>query len=235
MITINLLPPEYRVSEKTPLPRIITVYVSVAIICGLGLWYGQRYFIDYPALASKETEVSGAIALLQPDLKEYNKLKVQKAGFVRRSDTIEGLVTSRVSVQQVLNETTSLIDPTSIWIKKLDLTKIQIATKRGRRAPAKKIKAKKGALAPPIMKLAMDCTITAPGEDVLKRIGEFLDIFKTHEYWSKAAVPPRFEGVKVKDSSGAFKLNILLRKPPTEEVKDTKKTIKKPLKKGGKA
>lgn len=43
MIRINLLPPELRTAERTPLPRFLAMLAMIAIVLGVWAWVGVRY------------------------------------------------------------------------------------------------------------------------------------------------------------------------------------------------
>jgi hypothetical protein len=96
MITINLLPPEYRKQERTPLSRFIVLLVGVLILFSSGAFF---VYVRYYLLDFANTELATTKAELE-NVKErhdyYKALVVLQKKYQTREDTIRNIKESRI-------------------------------------------------------------------------------------------------------------------------------------------
>ena len=96
MITINLLPPEHRKKERTPLSRFIVLLVGVIILAtALAFFFYVRVsLVGYATteLATKQTVLKQVT--LQHEF--FKKLEKQKDEYQKREETIQKIRDSRI-------------------------------------------------------------------------------------------------------------------------------------------
>jgi Tfp pilus assembly protein PilN len=109
MIRVNLLPPEYRKSEGTPLPRFLAI-VGGVVLCasavGIFLYVHFGYLVKYQSLREqkedtyyKQKVLADRSLALQREYNEYQK----------RRKTIEKVSSQRILLSKKLDELCDLI------------------------------------------------------------------------------------------------------------------------------
>jgi hypothetical protein len=109
MITVNLLPPEYRKSEGTPLPRFLAILGGVVLCAsaiGIFLYVHFGYLVKYQSLREqkedmyyKQKVLADRSLALQREYNEYQK----------RRQTIETASNKRILVSRKLDEFCDII------------------------------------------------------------------------------------------------------------------------------
>jgi hypothetical protein len=206
MIEINLLPKDLKPSNTTPKPRFALILVGIIIIAALGTWYLNITSIQIPQIKRAHIAVSQEIELRQPELLEYQNLESQKRQFTLRRKTVQELIESRVSIEELLDKVCELLSPTDIWFTSMDLKQ---PTKSRRVTPAMRLIQAKGT---PILEIDMNCHIEAPPEVRIKKVAEFFESFKYNPYFAENFILPTFDGLSIKDKEASFKLSTTLLK-----------------------
>jgi hypothetical protein len=120
MIEINLLPPQYRAVERTPLPVFLSVIAGIALIGGafVGLMFmlkgvqEKRETKDQRiATAEKKSKEAALVDQLKKDIEDAQK----------RVDTVIGIAESKVYWGLKLFQLTRLI-PDNVWLDQLTIT-----------------------------------------------------------------------------------------------------------------
>ncbi len=104
MIRINLLPDEYRRSERTS-PRVFgaLLLAVVAVCCSVG-WFGLVYFGELGELRSKHVAATERLANLTDRVAYCTALSGEKTDFQERAKTIDQINGSRVLWTEVLDQ-----------------------------------------------------------------------------------------------------------------------------------
>ena len=104
MITINLLPEEFRRTARTPLKMMAAVSGAVAVNASLLAWW---CWMSFGVAAEIETE-RGVLELemqgLTPQVNYHDALKKEVAYHSGRESTLAGITASRVQWTQVMDE-----------------------------------------------------------------------------------------------------------------------------------
>lgn len=96
MITINLLPPELRKTETTPLSRFIVLIAGIVILCVVFcVWFYYHNFVLLTAekdLAEKKIELESVREIH----KQYEALVKLQGQYAKRGETIESIRNGRI-------------------------------------------------------------------------------------------------------------------------------------------
>jgi hypothetical protein len=93
MIKINLLPPDKRKAERTPLPRMVLITATAAaaaIVAGYLAWV---LLIVIPAKEDEIARERQALASLQPKVAEYERLTARHSQLDNKVKEIKSLIT----------------------------------------------------------------------------------------------------------------------------------------------
>ena len=129
MIEINLLPPQYRTVERTPLPVFLGVIGGIVVIAGLGMWWGalvtKKNNLITNRDAKKNTKESKA-----REVEEIKKLEKEIADSQGRIDTVLGIAESKIYWGAKLDQLMKIL-PTYAWIESLsfDGSKVVLSCK----------------------------------------------------------------------------------------------------------
>jgi hypothetical protein len=109
MIQVNLLPPEYRKSDGTPLPRFLTILGGVVLCAsaiGVFLYVHFGYLVKYQSLREQKEDTYYKQKVLADRslalLREYNE-------YQKRRKTIEAVSNQRILLSKKLDELCDLI------------------------------------------------------------------------------------------------------------------------------
>lgn len=106
MIEINLLPPEYRPVERTPLPRRLTIFVGVLMGCVSAAVCAWLMFVKVP---NARTERNSAEQEAQKKEVEANEVLAKEAlikGFEARANVLRELYDERIPWAKLLDRLT---------------------------------------------------------------------------------------------------------------------------------
>ncbi|MBI3099122.1 MAG: hypothetical protein HYY93_12905 [Planctomycetes bacterium] len=95
MIRINLLPPELRTAERTPLGRFMAMIAMIVVVLGVWSWAGVKYQ-EVRALQEQLDSKTSELELLQKRVKdEYEPLVARLAVLTKRLDAGKALEVER--------------------------------------------------------------------------------------------------------------------------------------------
>src|SRR5689334_25330101 len=102
MIKINLLPPEHRKVEGTPVARMATTVAGVFVVAGFATWWGLVHFGKLAEIRKEREDKELELKTVQAQAERSKALQGEYMEYQRRRDTIEKRDASR-----------------SLWSKKL--------------------------------------------------------------------------------------------------------------------
>ena len=110
MIRINLLPDEYRRSERTS-PKVFAAMLgSVVAVCSVFGWLGMIYFGELSELQDQNTMVTETLARKQQRATYFDQLDGQRKDYTTRVQTIQNIGRSRMLWTKFLDEFLDVID-----------------------------------------------------------------------------------------------------------------------------
>jgi len=118
MIEINLLPPQYRTVERTPLPVFLGVIGGIVILAGLGMWYAALLNTKTNLTTTRDARRSTKAAKAQ-EVEEIKKLEKEIADSQGRIDTVLGIAESKVYWGAKLDQLMKIM-PNYAWIESLN-------------------------------------------------------------------------------------------------------------------
>src|SRR5262245_45074524 len=96
MIRVNLLPPEYRKVEGTPIARLVTTVAGVALVAGAAGWWGWYHFAVLTHVRDERTTKEEELSALKAQADRTKQLEKELKEYRRRRDTIENIAASRI-------------------------------------------------------------------------------------------------------------------------------------------
>lgn len=125
MIRINLLPEQYRRSERTS-PKVFgAMLVAVVLTCSVFGWFGLIYFGKLKELERKHETISNTLATESKRASYYDQLVAEEKDFSKRSKTITTIASSRMPWTKVLDELIDVINNNTdrhvAWFANLDI------------------------------------------------------------------------------------------------------------------
>ncbi|MBK8976488.1 MAG: hypothetical protein IPM29_11275 [Planctomycetes bacterium] len=125
MIRINLLPDEYRRSERTS-PKLFAAVIGsvMAVCCSFG-WFGFVYFGELGKLEVRHSEVKERLTGMTPRIKQHDALQKEKAHYAQLATTIEQISRERILWSRFLDQVVDVVngdgDPEGprAWLKSL--------------------------------------------------------------------------------------------------------------------
>ncbi len=127
MIRINLLPDEYRKTERTSPKLFGTVLAAVVCVCCTVGWFGFVYFGQLGQLEIEHGRVTEVLASKQESVKYFEALSKEKKDFEEREQTIAEISRSRVVWSRLLDELIDVVDNQGnterhfAWFKQLSI------------------------------------------------------------------------------------------------------------------
>ena len=208
MITINLLPEEYRRSERTSPKIFAATLLGVILVCSSFGWFGFVYLGELGNLEVEESAVSEELASKKKQAMYHDALVKEKGEFQKRSDTIQTISRSRIFWTEILDELVDVVNNEGdterhlAWFKSLSV-KSGDGKKQG-------------------------ATVTMPGwvqGDSLKKVADFHEDFEHSGFAANLSAKSAPSGVVETDAKRLppealfFNLKWTFR-PTTEWVKD---------------
>lgn len=95
MIKINLLPEEYRRSERTSPKVFAAALVGVILVCSGFGWFGMIYFGELSKARKQHQEVSAQLKVDEQKAAYHDQLVKEKKEFSKRADTIRDIARGR--------------------------------------------------------------------------------------------------------------------------------------------
>jgi Tfp pilus assembly protein PilN len=148
MITVNLLPPEYRRRDRTPLRVFGALVGGVVLTTSIGVYYANTHFGELASVEAALTEINNEFTDLSPQIGHHDSLVREKADYKARADTIHLISSSRISWTKKIDELIDIVnageprdvggDGYLVWFDKLSIQQDPLAAagKRKRRKGA---------------------------------------------------------------------------------------------------
>ena len=129
MIRINLLPDEFRRSERTSTKIFAAMLVAVIAVCSAFGWFGLTYFGDLGELEARHRQLDDQLASLKDRCTYCDALEGEKAEYEKRSSTITEIAQSRMLWTDVLDQVYDVVnndgntDRHMTWFKSIQVQK----------------------------------------------------------------------------------------------------------------
>ncbi len=162
MIEVNLLPPEYRRVERTPLPRFLVFIVGVAAIVASLFYLISVGYFRINREKGRSEDLKKQVELQKGQLLDYDRLKTEIASFEARKSALEQMWHSRILWSVKFDQLSDLV-PSYVG-----LTRLEFTPAAGRRARATIGEETAGTL-------VLDC-ISATADE--KRLANFMRVLK---------------------------------------------------------
>ena len=135
MITINLLPPDLRPVERTPLPRLLVVLVGVAL-GAIGLVFLLFMHASWLPGVRRELEAkTDEVTSLQQQAAEFERLTVELRNITQREQALQQIYRSRTIWWKKLDQLCDLV-PSYVGLTGLKFTEARAATRGAAQADA---------------------------------------------------------------------------------------------------
>ena len=121
MIEINLLPEEHRKTEGTPPARLLTIVLSVALVCGLGAMISSYYLVKIPAIKNEIATADSDIRKLEEEKKKVEETRSEINNLKQKVAALDNLSRSRIRYARVLNQLCNAV-PEGVWFKTFSVT-----------------------------------------------------------------------------------------------------------------
>lgn len=119
MIEINLLPPQYRTVERTPLPVFLGLIGAILVVAGLLL-----YLFKLNTDGRKLEDRRGSLTAVRDDkanqVKEIDKIEAEIKESQGRIDTVLGIAESKVYWAMKLDQLTHAL-PSYCWVENMSM------------------------------------------------------------------------------------------------------------------
>jgi len=132
---VNLLPPDYRKKDRTPLGRFIVIIIGViAVTSSLGFFLYVRWGLLNEAESEKE-QIQSVLKGLQAKAKYSDQLKLEKQEYNRRSETIQTIGNSRILWTKKMDQVSDIIfakgdeEKRMVWLSDLS---VQLSRSKGK-------------------------------------------------------------------------------------------------------
>lgn len=202
MIRINLLPEEFRRSERTSPKLFAAVLGSVMCVCCAFGWFGFVYFGELGRYEVQFANVTEELNTLKPQEQRFVALTKERADYQKRSQTIEQISRGRIVWSRYLDRLVDLVngdgdlDGPRPWLR-------QLTVSAGRPGPAGK----------PGQGPRVEMPGFVQGGQV-RRLSDFFDQLQVQPFFQHVTNEPYPEGRRVTDKSRspeeaiAFNLNL---------------------------
>lgn len=138
MITINLLPQEYRKAERTPIVLFLPLIIGMICVLSAGAVAGYVRFAVLADVRGQRELLDTTLAEKRPRIAYCDSLQKEEAEYRKQADTILNIASGRILMTKRLDELNDLIAEGDagqhggyvVWLKEL-------STKPPREAPGK--------------------------------------------------------------------------------------------------
>lgn len=110
MIRINLLPEEYRKSERSSPKVFVATLAGVVAVCAAFGWFGFVYFGELANLEVQYRSVEEEMVSTKKRASYYDALVKEKQEYKKRSETIQNIGRSRLIWTQVLDQLLDVVN-----------------------------------------------------------------------------------------------------------------------------
>lgn len=177
MIKVNLLPPDYRKKDRTPLGRFIVIIIGVILVTSsLGFFLYVRWGLLNEAFSEKERILS-VLRGLEAKGRYSDQLKLEKQEYNRRSETIQTIGNSRILWTKKLDQLADIVycngdtEKRMVWLDDLKVQQDRMQGKKGSHGTLMM----KGYTAPGVLEKLSDFHADITNSDFF---GDFFEISK---------------------------------------------------------
>ena len=110
MIRINLLPEEFRRSERTSFKLLAATLAAVIVVCSAFGWFGLVYFGDLGQLEEERHTFEDTLRTKRERATYHDALEVEKKDYEARSETIQNICRSRIAWTEVLDQLIDVVN-----------------------------------------------------------------------------------------------------------------------------
>jgi Tfp pilus assembly protein PilN len=121
MIRINLLPEEYRPSERTSPKLFAAVLMSVICVCGTFGWFGYVYLGELQQREAERLQLEEQLASKREAVQYHQGLTAERTDFQQRAKTLQEISESRVVWTRVLDELVDVVNNDGAWFDRLNV------------------------------------------------------------------------------------------------------------------
>ncbi|MCB9833250.1 MAG: hypothetical protein H6807_12330 [Planctomycetes bacterium] len=127
MITINLLPKEYRKKEKTPIALLLPILGGLICVLSAASVAAYTHFVWLGEVQNRRQGLDQELAQKQPRLRYEESLLSEEKEYKKRADTIKDIAAGRIVMTEKLDQLADITvagDETAdqgylVWIKEL--------------------------------------------------------------------------------------------------------------------
>lgn len=109
MIKVNLLPPEYRKVDGTPIGRLVATIAAVTLVTASGGYWGYSHFQLLAQVRDERIEQEVQLATVKAQAERSKALLAEFKEYERRRTTIEQIGASRILWSKKLDEFADII------------------------------------------------------------------------------------------------------------------------------
>ena len=137
MIRINLLPPEYRKTESTPIARFLSIVIGAIMVTSGLVTYGYIHYSELNGIREVRASVEAEFANKSAQAKISQSLQNEINAFETRRRAIQQVASNRILQSRKLDEFLDVIhnggDRTAyyVWLRNLSVSPARAARRRG--------------------------------------------------------------------------------------------------------
>jgi len=128
MITINLLPEEYRAAQRTPMRVMVATVAAVAVNCVLLAYAGWLFLATGAEVRTQLQFRQDEVASLKPAVEYFRKLETENKLFSAREQTLSSITENRIGWTEKVDQLVDVIsaggddDNYLVWLTDLTIT-----------------------------------------------------------------------------------------------------------------
>ncbi|MFQ5504784.1 MAG: PilN domain-containing protein [Planctomycetota bacterium] len=127
MITINLLPQEFRRTERTSIKVFLTIILSLISVCASLGYFGHVYLYEFKTIETERKNREEKLSGLMPQAQYDDALVAEKEEFQKRSKTIQTIANSRVLWTEMMDLFIDIVNNNgnverhNVWFKNISV------------------------------------------------------------------------------------------------------------------
>lgn len=127
MITINLLPEEYRTAQRTPMRVMVATVTAVAVNCVLVAYASWLFLATGSEVQTQLQFRQDEVASLRPAVQYFRKLETENRVFTARERTLSSITENRIGWTEKVDQLVDVIsaggdDDYLVWLTDLTIT-----------------------------------------------------------------------------------------------------------------
>jgi len=215
MIRINLLPKELQRVKPTPWPKLLGLFLAMALILAVALIYVYYHFNLLPRVVDRERQLAEQSQGLMERAEEADRLRAEISDFELREKTIKEIRSTRYMWSKKFDQLLDII-PADMWLTALAVTEPRQRTGTTATGPT----------------MQMDCMLLGTEKD---KIADFRRGVINHPIYKDVAEFPEFAWSVVLSGNPAdpaeqamkFKADLILKSKMPETTKTSSKRKKR--------